>query len=133
MKVKKENGLVGVDIVMAVLALMIFSSLIFIMIFNNTVENIKLKKETMAIIYITEVFEEIGIQNYSMITKEYVKEKFEKKSEIKDIYDVKVEVENPFSGDSKKENIMKKITVTLSYQVNGEIYSVTMKRIKVKE
>ena len=52
------------------MAVMIFSSLIFAMIFNNAVENVKLKKETMAMIYITEIFETIG-SNTSIIFHTY--------------------------------------------------------------
>lgn len=130
MKVKKEKGLVGVDIVVAVLALMIFSSLIFIMIFNNVAENIKLKKESLAMIYITEIFEDIGRRPYSNITKSSVEGNIS--ADIKDVYDINVEVQNIYySGHI--EDIVKRITVTLSYQVNGETYSVTMKRIKAKE
>lgn len=130
MKIKEEKGIAGVDTVMAIVTVMIFSTLIFSMIFNNAVENVKLKKETLAMIYITEIFENVGIESYENITQSNISNLVPE--EVYDIYNVQISVTDYFPDISNNE-IMKRITATLTYQVNGQEYSCTMKRIKAKE
>ena len=116
---------------MAIIAFMIFTPLIFGLIFNNAVENAKLEKEAMAMIYITDIFEKIGEKSYEYVTETQILAKLVS-TEVRNKYHVEVNVQDIFKNSNNYEDIVKRITITLSYQVNGEIYSVTMKRIKGK-
>ena len=132
MKIKKENGLAGIDMVIAIIAIMLFSTLILSMTYTNVMEEIKLTKETLAMIHITEVFEKIGISNYSDVTEEnrnnFISE------EIRKRYDnIEFTVIEPFINSSQKENILKKIQITLSYKIDNKTYNCSMERMKVKE
>ena len=64
MKIKEENALAGIDMVIAIVIVIIFSVIILTLITNNALENLKTAKETMAMICITQIFENIGIQSY---------------------------------------------------------------------
>ena len=143
MKTKKENGLAGIDMVIAIIAIMIFSTLIISMIHNNTIENVKLKKETLAMIYITEIFENIGIQSYDNLpigtysdigANEY-DEKIESLIPDNAIsnYKIDMKIEENLDGLVKNENILKKIELTLTYKVVNKSYTCYMERMKIKE
>ena len=145
MKLKKDKGLAGVDIVIAVIALMIFSTLILSLIYNNVAENVKLKKETLAMIYITEIFENVGIESYENLengTYENIGENDDiDNTYIKDLipedakreYRVDLTITNELENVENTEDIIKKIVVTLTYEVNDKNYTCSMERMKIKE
>lgn len=131
MKVKKDNGFVGIDMVIAIIALMIFSTLIITMIYNNVVANVKLKKDTLAMIYITEIFENIAIADYDTVTQAN-KDAFIPLGAFDD-FSVDVNITSNLDGVTSGEDIIKKITAELTYEVDGKNYSCSMERMKVKE
>ena len=141
MKIKRENGIAGLDIIIAIMAIMLFSTLIFSMMYNNVTENVKLKKETLAMIYMTEILEKIGICEYENSAYSVIGEEFTHitqkndfvSQEILDKYKVEMAETSNFEGIEEKENICKKIKVKISYEVSDKMYSCSMERIKIKE
>lgn len=140
MKNKEENGLAGVDMIIAIVALMIFSTLIVALMYNNILENVKLKKETLAMIYITEIFENVGIESYQNlkvgeyedITNIFYDENIRNliPQDIEDSYKINLTITNQFEST---EDIIKKISVTLIYNINDNEYICSMERMKIKE
>ena len=106
MKKKKESGIVVIDAVIATMAIMAFSILILSLIRNNIMENVKLKKETLAMIYITEIFENIAIEDYDNITEENISALVPQI--VRNSYEVELEVEDNFEEIIDVENIIKK-------------------------
>ena len=131
MIIKKQKGLVGADIIIAVITIMIFSTLILTMIYNNTLENVKLKKEALAMIYVTEIFENVGIEKYENVTAEKIKSSLS--DNVKKNFDVGVSVTNISDSISGVEDIIKKVELTLTYEIDGKKYNCSMERMKVKE
>lgn len=143
MIIKKEKGLAGLDLTIAVAAIIIFSTLIVFLMGNNVTENIKLKKDTLAMIYITEIFENVGIEDYSNlesgnyedITNNSYDDSIENliPLDIGDRYNVNLTITNKFENIDNNEDIIKKIIVTLKYSVNDKEYICSMERMKIKE
>ena len=140
MKIKKEKGLAGVDMVIAIIAIMIFSTLIISVMYNNVLENVKLKKETLAMIYLTEIFENVGIEPYDSQAYNGIGEEFTSitqenslvSQEILDRYNVEMAVTTNLEGVSENQ-ILKKIKVRLTYVVGDKTYECSMERMKIKE
>lgn len=141
MEIKKNSGLAGIDMVIAIIAIAIFSTLIISMMYSNVLENVKLKKETLAMIYITEIFENVGIQDYDVydylgLTQNY-KQITEPNvlvpQEIIDNYTVEMKVITQVEGETYTEDILKNIGVKLTYEIGDKTYSCTMERRKIKE
>ena len=143
MKLKKEKALAGVDVVIAVVAITIFSTLIISLISNNVIENVKLKKDSLAMIYITEIFENIGIESYSNLENGDYEDIGNSDyntnienlipQEALDIYKVDLVITDQLEDVENNENIIKKIVVTLTYNVNNKNYTYSMERMKIKE
>lgn len=129
MIVRRSKGIVGIDIIIAIIAVSIFSTLIFSLMYNNLVENVKLKKETLAMIYMTEIFENIAIADYDDITEQRIIRFVP--GDVKNNYNVNIVISNEF--EEIGEDVLKKIQVTLSYTINNKTYSYSMERIKAKE
>lgn len=140
---KKNNGLTGVDIIIAIIAIMVFSTLILSMIYSNVMENVKLKKETLAMIYITEIFENVGIEeysklpigNYENITVNNYNVDIEKliPEDFPEDYKVDIGITNFSEVGNDKEDIIKKVKLKLTYEVGNKIFSSSMERMKIKE
>lgn len=127
---KKHNALAGIDIVIAVVAIIIFSTLILSLITTNASENIKIAKETIAMIYMTEIFENVGIAEFDNVTEEN-KDSLVPQG-VNGDYDVIINVVDINSNDDKT-GIMKKIELTLKYKIGDKTYECSMERLKARE
>lgn len=125
---KNQKGFVGVDMAVTIIAIVTFSTLIISLMYNNFWENLKLKKEALAMVYITETFENIGKANYDEVQQENITNFLP--NEAKEYYTATAKVE---LNDNESEKIIKKVTLTLSYKVGNKTYNVTMERLKAKE
>lgn len=131
MKFRKDTGLAGTDMVIAIIAIIIFSTLILSLIVNNSIENMKVAKETMAMIYITEIFENIGIADYNTVSEENI-DNFVPQEVLKN-YKVDVTINNKFDEIEEQQDIIKKIKVTLTYNIGNKTYTSSMERLKIRE
>lgn len=129
--VKKDNALAGIDMIIAVIAIFIFSVFIISLMSNNAIENIKLAKETLAMIHITEIFENVGIESFDNVTQENVDNLIPE--EVKNNYEVEVIIQDEIEGITEEQNILKKVSATLTYEVANKKYTCSMERLKVKE
>lgn len=143
MKTRGDRGLATVDMIIAIIAIMIFSSLIVSMMYSNVMENVKLKKETLAMIYMTEIFENVGRENYSNLSvgtyeditvntyDEYIEGLIPE--DLPEDYIVDIVITNNLEGVKNNEDILKKVELTLTYKVGEKIFSSSMERMKIKE
>lgn len=127
---KKNNALAGIDIVIAVVAIIIFSTLILSLITTNVTGNVKIAKETIAMIYMTEIFENIGTANYDNVT-EGSKDSFIP-SNVSGDYDVEFKVTEHEPNSEANSDIMKKIELTLKYKIGDKTYKCSMERLKAR-
>ena len=131
MRIKKDNGIAGVDMIIAIIAIFIFSTLILSLIYNNAIENLKLKQENLAMIYLTETFENIGIADYDAITTEKINRCIPQEA-IENNFNITLEIKD-LENIEQEQEIIKKIVGTISYDIVDRRYNFTMERIKVKE
>ena len=133
MNIKDNKGFVLTDMVLAIIAIMIFSILIVSLMYNNSLENLKIKREALATIYLTETLENIGIANYSEVTEENI-ENLIPADAIEKKYNIELKIKDTELADTQKtEDIIKKVTATISYKVGNKDYTLSMERTKIKE
>lgn len=123
---KKNNALAGIDIVIAVVAIIIFSTLILSLITTNVTGNVKVARETIATIYMTEIFEKIGLADYDDVTEDENNE-FISENVLGDY-----EVEFSVTQYPKEEDILKIVKLTLKYEIGGKTYECSMERLKAR-
>ena len=132
MNIKKNNALAGIDMIIAIITIMIFSTLILALMSNNAMQNMKTAKETLAMIYITEIFENIGIADYDSVLEENTNDFIPQ--EALNTYQIDMKIENDFEDiEDEEQNIVKKVYVTLTYEIGNKTYSCSMERLKIKE
>lgn len=143
MKIKKEKGLAEVDLVIAVIAILAFSTIIVFLMSNNVIENVKLKKDTLAMIYMTQIFENVGIESYQNLENGTYLDirNNDYNTNIKNLipqdleegYVVDIIITNQLENVENNEDIIKKIKVKLTYSINNKEYTCSMERMKIKE
>ena len=137
MKLRNNKGLVAMDMVLSILAILIFSVIIISMMYNNFLENTKIKKQALAIIYLTETLENVGIAEYDDITQDNINngniDLIPKDIEDSN-YKIKIEVitDDLDLAENQSEKIVKKIRATISYDLGNKTYQHYMERIKSK-
>ena len=127
---KKDKALAGIDMIIAIIVVIIFSTLILSLITNNALENVKTAKESMAMIYITEIFENIAIEKYENVTEDNIN-RFIPEQVLLDNYRVEMRIEE--NNNDIPEDIIKKVNITLFYEINEKEYQYSMERLKIRE
>lgn len=140
MKIKSEKGFTGIDMAISVIVLFIFVSLIALLIynFNSSTKEVELRSEAtyLAIDEIENIknegFEAIETIRYDEENPYYIDEEtettdFYKKVIVQDYADL-----NP--GDTTIiPNLVKKVTVQISYMFKGKTQTVELSTVLSKE
>lgn len=130
MNVKNDKALAGIDMAIAVIAIIIFTTLIIALMCNNAMESVKIAKETMAMVYITEIFENIGIAEFDDVIESKVDDFIP--NNINNNYDVELVISD-ISNNAEEHNILKRVNLTLTYDIGNKTYSYSAERLKSKE
>lgn len=137
MNIKSKKGFVGIDMTLAIVAVIIFSVLIIALLNNIFSHNLKVNKKALATVYLTETLENIGIAKYEDITQENIDNKVINlipQEALEKGYTIDIKVDEKINlEDEETEDIFKKIKVTISYNVKNKNYEYYMERLKAKE
>lgn len=133
--IKKSKGFVGIDMIISIAGILIFSALIFSLMYSNSLENVKIRKEAMAAIYMTEIMENIGIASYEQVNQENVDNGNFLPSDVPNSYEIDIIItdELTISDTQKNEDIVKKVIASVSYYVGNKDYKLSIERVKMKE
>ena len=124
MEFKNSKGFVGTDIIISIIAIVLFSSLILALILNNSSKSVKLYKDAQATLYLTETLEKIGISVYS---ENY--ENCKPQEAIEKGYTITIDEPKKIG----ENDIIQKISVDIKYKIGNKTYKQTMTRTKIKE
>lgn len=136
MLIKQEKGLTGIDITISIIIITIFIALIANLITNINLSSKDIEKKTQATSYAVDEIEKIkrqgyidsyqnkGIESKETLLDEDINESdgfsgYHKKITIKDYVLIK-------NDTTKKENILKEITVEISYKSRNKEKNVTI-------
>lgn len=129
--IKNSKGFTQTDIVVAVVAIIFFTTLIVALMTNVKVQSAKLKGKLLADIYLTEALENVGILQYDYVTEENKNLIFPK---MTDVFTPQLSISKLTDEDNTKdEDVIKKVEVKITYQIGNKTYEETAQRLKVKE
>lgn len=129
--IKNSKGFTQTDIVVAVVAIIFFTTLIVALMTNVKVQSAKLKGKLLADIYLIEALENVGILQYDYVTEENKNLIFPK---MTDVFTPQLSISKLTDEDNTKdEDVIKKVEVKITYQIGNKTYEETAQRLKVKE
>lgn len=134
MKLKSEKGFTGIDIAISIVVLFIFVSLIASLIYNYNVSSKEATRKSTALELAINEIESIKtkkIDDINNVTNEATaQEGFYKTIIVEDYNEI---AQNIGILETKEKNIVKKVTVKISYMSNGKEEKVELSTIVTKE
>ncbi len=134
---KKEEGITGIDITIAIILITIFISIIATLFYNIQKTSTELERETIATSYAVEIIEEIKALGFGQLpnvdegTNQITgyEDKYIEDNGKDTPYYQTIRVED-YSEINESEEIepdmVKKVTVTISYKVNNKDKDITL-------
>ena len=157
-KFKRQDGLAASDGLMEILIIALFSGLIATISYNIYIANSSIKRMSKANSYIVDTFEYIGKSYYDDVTKENIVSYFNNKyyyeedgvtkrddAEVKAKQNDQESVDTPFAveiiiqkyneteGNTDKLDLVKEVTMRVTYKLGNRDQEIEMKTTKVKE
>ena len=139
MKIKCEAGATGMDIVSGIMIFMLSAAVVVSMYYQIYVITTQIKVHQYAIGCITDIFEKIDLESYDSITEDKIKELIDKSglntyfNEVKNDSRVDYYLENYQSESKVEQDLVKKINITVVYNVGETQMTLPISKIKVRE
>ena len=130
---KKQGGLTGVDVTIAIVTITFFTGLILSLMYNVKNQNYIKACKITSDLYLTETLENIGIIDFDEVVTTSSNSVSQIIPQLPAIFSETVSVENISDIDPNKENIIKKVTVTISYNIGNRNYEKSVQRLKIKD
>ena len=127
-----EQGFSGVDLVVAMAVIVIFVPLISTLFVNIYMNWMTTKRNAQANAYATQIIETVEGMYYDEVTQEAL-DKVVTDLNIPSGYQVEATITNYNEEDASKEDLVKTVTISISYNVDKQLENVTMQTVKSKE
>ena len=131
-KLKSNKGISMADVVIALLILIILSGVIGNILYQIAYNNAALRMNAIATDYAVKVAEYIDKIPYENVTNGMQITEINGE-QIIDKFNVSIEVENYNNDDSNKEDIIKKVIITVNYNILKETKNYKIQKLKIKE
>ncbi len=138
---KSNKGITGADAVLGVALAILFSGIIATLSYNIYVTSSSLKRSSKALEYITSTFEYVATQYYDNVTedniKNYISTKLDGKISINEGTPYKAQVSvtnyNQMEGNTYKLDLVKEITMLVTYKLGDKDQTIEIKTAKSRE
>ena len=121
---KTKHGFTGIDILLAIVVIILFTTVIASLMYNIKYENLKIKNKLISNIYLIETLENIGIASYDSITSDNLSVFPE---------DMPNSLQKSIEVTETHKDIIKKVKVTISYNIEDRTYENILERLKIKD
>lgn len=131
---KKQNGMTIQDLVIAIIILCLFVGVIGTLFSQIIINSGLIKLNSIAVGYAVKVAEEVDKLPYDDINENFeiiMNTKYA--GNFSDIYKLDVIVENYNEIDPSKADIIKIVTIKITYEIFEEEKSYEIKKLKIKE
>ncbi len=145
---KNQKGVTGADAILAVAIAVLFAGIIVTLAYNIYITTNSLKRSSQALSYITSTFEYVATQYYDYVTEENIEKYINGKETEKIValdegklstgntttpYKAQVTVKNYNETDETKLDLVKEITMSVTYKLGDKEQKIEMKTAKSRE
>ena len=129
---KQNKGISTIDIVVAIIILTLFVGVIGSLYYQIAYHNAAIRMNAMAVNYAVKIAENIDKITYEEV-QETLNDTLKTEFEIKEAFNPTIQVENYNEEDLSKEDIIKKVTIRIDYNIMDESRSYEIIKLKIKE
>ena len=137
---KSNKGITGADAVLGVALAILFSGIIATLSYNIYVTSSSLKRSSKALEYIKSTFEYVATQYYDNVTEDNIKEyinNLDEKISTNEGKPYKAQVSvtnyNQMEGNTDKLDLVKEITMSVTYKLGDKDQTIEIKTAKSRE
>lgn len=131
-KFKSNNGVTTMDIAIAITILSLFVGVIGNFYYQIVKNNNMIRFNTMAVYYAIKIAEDIDKVAYEDVNDDF-KENLNVKYGLPENFNATLDIENYNESDSSKQDIIKKVNITIKYTFLKEERSYKIEKLKIKE
>lgn len=133
--IKNETGITGIDLVIAIIIMSIFIGIITTLMTNIYRQSLEVQASSYAMAYATVILEKVDEKSFEEVQNPNFIEELKESGEITmpDDYKITLDISNPDNVTQDVASVIKKATVTVSYNVNNKEQSMSISKLKVKE
>lgn len=132
LKLKSNKGVSTVDVVTAVIILSLFVGIIGNLYYQIAKNNAMIRSNTIAVYYAIKIAEDIDKMSYENVENN-LNENINKNYGLPENFDAKINIENYNKDDSSKQDIIKKVNITINYTFLKEERNYKIDKLKIKE
>ena len=129
MNLKSESGITMMDLIVALAIFTVFTGVITALMFSSYKTNLQLRMSGAALNYTIEILEDIDKISYDEVTNG-MEDSYRSKFEIPSGFNLNLEVGQ---YDSNSEKLIKKVKVTVAYEISGKTEKIVINKLKIKE
>lgn len=126
--ISNNKGITGIDLTIGIIVLSLFTGVIVSLMLNAYRTTVEIKKSANAMAYATIILEKVDEKSF-----DYVNDGFVAYLENLGEVDINEDYTITFNTEVLEEDLFKKATITVSYDVNGEQKEITINKLKIKE
>ena len=131
LNIKSNSGFTMADLVVALSIFVIFTGIIGSLFYSAYKINMQVKMSGNAMYYAMQILEDIDKIPYDQVTNG-MEESYISKYSITSGFSLEIDVSNYNEGNSK-EDLIKKVKLTITYDLAGNTEEIVVNRLKVKE
>lgn len=132
LKLKSNNGVSTIDVVTAVTILSLFVGIIGNLYYQIVKNNAMIRSNTIAVYYAIKIAEDIDKMSYENVDNN-LNENINQNYGLPENFDAKINVEKYNQDDSSKQDIIKKVNITINYTFLKEERNYKIDKLKIKE
>ena len=128
---KSNSGFTMADLVAALAIFALFATVIGSMMFSAYKTNLQVKMSGASMHYATQILEDIDKISYDNVTNG-MESSYISKFQIPSGFSLNIQVSN-YNQGTNKEDLVKKVKLTITYELLGNSESIDINKLKVKE
>ena len=128
---RSDSGFTMTDLIAALIIFSIFTGMIATLMYTSLKMNLQIKMAGAAENYAIQILEDIDKIGYDQVTNG-MEDSYKSKFGVPTGFDLSIEVSNYNEGTSK-EDLIKKVKLTISYEFAGNSEKLVLEKLKIKE
>lgn len=131
LNLKSESGFTMTDLIAALIIFSVFTGIIGTLFYSSFKMNLQTKMAGTAGNYAIQILEDIDKMTYDEVVNG-MENNYRNKLSIPTAFDIKIEIVNYNEGNNK-EDLIKKVKLTINYSLAGKNEELVMNHLKIKE
>ncbi len=132
LNIKSNNGFTMIDLIVALGVFTVFASLLCTLLYYVYKSNLQTRMSALATNYAIQILEDVDLISYDDV-KNGMEDYYIDKFSIANGFDISIDVRGYYSEKSAIQDVIKMVTLTITYDFGATTENIVIEKMKVKE